>query len=170
MSRTWRRGLTVTLTGAGAAAWWFLGYNWLLQQPPGYRMASAFITVAVAAGSLHFIAFLRFHRMARLIRQAERAGVAAKGSELVAVNQRFRYTTRTLEALWVVGLGVLGLLAVADPSIQLSPNYGRYVLTYFFGSVILTGYLTWRDLAVVRAVQQIDAEARAAQFGVVERG
>lgn len=159
--------MTVVLrvcVAAAAVLWWFFAADWLTDNT-GYHLALVFLGTSIAAGVLHGVAWWRFHRIARLIKTAEAEGLAAPGSELVAVNQRFRFAVRVLESLWVVGLGVLICISINHPGIQTNANYQRFVLTYFVGSIVLTGYLTWRDLRVLQRVQRIDAEARAAQFG-----
>lgn len=152
-----------------AVAWWFPGYAWVTKEEPGYRLAGAFIAVAILAGAFHLVALLRFHRMVQLISAAEDDGLAAEGSTLFAANQRFRYTVRVIESAWVIGLGLLLLLSVSHPAIVKDPNYGRYVLSYFFGSIVATAYLTYRDLWVLGVVQRIDKDARGAQLSPVHQ-
>ena len=64
---------------------------------------------------------------------------------------------RSVEAIVVLTIGVLAIVATYNPAVQFSPNYIRLVLTYFIGSVLLTGFLTIRDLWVINRVKELNA-------------
>lgn len=153
-----RRALITLVCLAAALLWWFPGYDWAVK-PHTYRIGALFTAVVIVAGAFHVEAFRKFHQMAKVVQAAEDAGMIGKGSTLFAVNQRFRYTMRVIEAAWVLGIGVLAILTVHYPKLALNPNYGRFVLSYFIGSIAMTGYLTYRDLHVLRVVRAMDVGA-----------
>lgn len=153
-----RRARITVIAIALGLLWWFYGYNWAIK-PHTYRIGGIFLAVVLAAGAFHVEALWKFHKMVKVVQAAEDAGMIGKGSTLFAVNQRFRYTVRVLEGLWVFGIGVLAIISVHYPKLETNPNYGRFVLSYFIGSIALTGYLTYRDLHVLRVVRAMDVGA-----------
>lgn len=71
---------------------------------------------------------------------------------------------RAAESLLVFTIGILAILSVTHPVIAFNKNYTRLLLTYLVGSVLLTGFLTIRDLwviNVVKKVAKVDQDAAA---------
>lgn len=136
-------------------SWWFLLSDWFSRQG-SYRLSVLYGVIVVVASFFHVVAFQRFARMVRVIRDDEKLGYAEEGSTLFALNQRFRYATRVIESAWVLGLAIIGIISVHHPTLLANPNYTRFVITYFVGSVVLTGYLTYRDLHVLNMIRKID--------------
>lgn len=134
--------------------WWVYGVEAL--SPPHSPLAGiVYTSVVVFAGAWHVKAVIRFSRMTKLVRMQEHAGIAEPGSTSFAANQRFRYTMRVLESIVVLAIGILSIVAAYHPSIQLNPNYFKLVITYFVGSILLTGILTIRDLWVLDAIKKL---------------
>jgi hypothetical protein len=137
------------------AVWWFIISDWLVADPRSPRVGLVYTGVVLASSAWHYRALYRFDRMTRRLRKEERAGLAAPGSTTFAANQRFRYLMRGIESIIVLAIGILATLSVYHPSIATNPEYTRLVITYFIGSVALTGYLTIRDLWVLNKVRQL---------------
>lgn len=143
--------------------WWFIGTDWI-SKPRSYRGGGFYTAVVVLTGGFHLRAVVRFHRMVKLLRLEESAGVAPPGSVYFALNQRLRYVMRAAESLLVFTIGILAILSVTHPVIAFNKNYTRLLLTYLVGSVLLTGFLTIRDLwviNVVKKVAKVDQDAAA---------
>lgn len=136
--------------------WWFVVADWIAT-PHSPRAGIFYLCVVIFSSSWHFRALRRFSKMTRLLRAEEKAGIAPPGSTTFAANQRFRYLMRSVEAIVVLTIGVLAIVATYNPAVQFSPNYIRLVLTYFIGSVLLTGFLTIRDLWVINRVKELNA-------------
>jgi hypothetical protein len=62
---------------------------------------------------------------------------------------------RAAESVVVLVIGILAVVATYNPTVQYNPSYIRLVLTYFIGSVLLTGFLTIRDLWVLNHVRKL---------------
>lgn len=139
------------------AFWWFWVVDWAVK-PGSYRIASLYTGAVVLAAIFHYRALIRFHRMVRYVRREEALGRASKGSILFAENQRFRYIMRAIESATVLTIGVVAFISVSRPEIALSHWYQRLVITYFVGSILITGYLTVRDLIVLDRVKKINAQ------------
>lgn len=134
--------------------WWVWGVEKL--SPPHSPLAGiVYTSVVLFAGWWHVKAVIRFSRMTKLIRMQEHAGIAEPGSTSFAANQRFRYIMRVGESVVVLAIGILAILATYYPEIQLNPNYFKLVISYFVGSILLTGILTIRDLWVLDAVKKL---------------
>jgi hypothetical protein len=73
---------------------------------------------------------------------------------------------RTIEAIVILIVALLGSLAVSDTGVRTSPYYIRTVITYLLGSVAVTGYLTLRDLRVINEVRDATDEDAAALYPV----
>lgn len=143
-----------------------LGYGWWelapwLQKPGSYRLVVAYLIIGVVAGTLHLYALWRFHRMLLNVRRDERLGLAEPGSEMFALNQRFRYAARSMEALLIVTVSLLGIAGLSDTGLVRTKIYIVTVVTYLVGTVVLTGYLTWRDLRVINFIRRQAAEDAA---------
>lgn len=154
MSRKTALIVVLYLVGFGLAVWWwFYLVDWTVK-PRTYRIGILYGAVVVFASVFHLRALIRFSRIANHIQDEERAGVAPPGSTTFAMNQRFRYIMRTTESLFVLAIAVLTILGVPFPRLIADVNYGRLVITYFIGSVALTGYLTMRDLWVLDSAKR----------------
>lgn len=134
--------------------WWFYIADWI-SKPRTYRGGIFYICAVVLTLGFHIRAFLRFNRMTKLLRLEEATGDTPPGSTIFAANQRFRYAARLVESCVVLLIGVLAIASVSNPTIQLNKNYFRLVITYFVFSILLTGYLTFRDLLVVDRVKKL---------------
>lgn len=136
--------------------WWFVVADWTVV-PGTYRIAALYTGAVVIAAWFHWRALLRFHRMVKHVRREEALGQASAGSVLFAENQRFRYIMRAIESLIVFTIGVIAFISVKHPEIALNKEYQRLIITYFVGSILVTGYLTIRDLVVLDRVRKINA-------------
>lgn len=146
----WAKPLAIAIIVVVAILWWFYGADWI-SKPGTYRVGIAYGVVVFGALVFHLKALIEYAHMVSVTREAEKAGVLDAGAILYALNQRFRYAARALESTFGVGLVALTIIQVHHPVILANPNYARYVLTYFFGTVVMTAYLTIRDLQLVRA-------------------
>jgi hypothetical protein len=136
------------------AVWWFFIADWLIS-PHSPRAGVFYVSVVLITAAWHLRALYRFNKMTRLLRSEEKAGIAPPGSTTFAANQRFRYAMRAAESVVVLIIGILAVVATYNPTIQYNPSYIRLVLTYFIGSVLLTGFLTIRDLWVLNHVRKL---------------
>lgn len=150
--------VSALLFGGVLVAWWLYGIDWL-DKPGSYRISVAYTVVVIVAAVVHGRALWRYNRMVRQVRKEEEKGTIEEGSTLFAANQRFRYIVRILESAMVLGLGVVGIIAVKHPAVALNPNYTKLFVTYLMGSVAVTGYLTFRDLRVLQIMRKIDNAA-----------
>lgn len=152
----WKIWAGVFVTLVLTALWWFYGADWLVNKPQSPRVGWTYIAVVIVSSVWHFRALYRFNKMTRMLRAEERAGIAPVGSTTFAANQRFRYLMRSIESVLVFILGVLIIISAYRPKVATNPNYLRLILTYFIGSVLLTGFLTIRDLWVLNTVRKIN--------------
>lgn len=161
------RWFFILLVLALLPVWWLIVADWIAT-PRSYRGGLFYTGVVLLTFGFHIRAFWRFRKMVKLLKLEERAGIAPPGSAYFATNQRFRYAMRLLESCVVLAIGVLAIISVHDPKIVYNPNYTRLVLTYFVGSILLTGFLTVRDLWVLNVVKKINlAQEDAAALTVV---
>lgn len=151
------RGLWLAALGL-MALWWFVFVDWLDGNPRSPKIGIFYTSVVVFSSFWHIKALRRFNKMTRLLRAEETAGLAPAGSTTFAANQRFRYAMRVAESVIVFAIGVLAIASVYHPKIALNTNYTRLVITYFIGSILLTGILTIRDLWVINKVKQLADE------------
>lgn len=154
-SPDWRRIVWAVVVTAILLFWWFYVTDWI-SRPRSYRAGVFYVCCVLLSSGWHLRALVRFNRMVKVVRREELAGTSPEGSTLFAANQRFRYAMRSIEAIVVLTIGTVAILSVKNPSLQLNKNYIRLVLTYFIGSVLLTGYLTVRDLVVIDRVKKLN--------------
>jgi hypothetical protein len=156
-----RRHLGTIVFIAILFAWLMWGATWF-DKPGTYRLVLLYLICGLLVFPFHIYATFRFNRMVRNVHKDERLGLADPGSTTFAVNQRFRYIARTIEATLIIAVSVLGILALNNKGVRTSHNYIRLVVTYLVGSVVLTGYLTWRDLRVINIIRDKSRDDAAA--------
>jgi hypothetical protein len=147
--------LRFVLVMAGVVAWWSWGVNWADQQGTNHAVL-LYLVLGLIGGVMHFYALYRFQKMVNNVRKDERLGLAEPGSTGFAINQRFRYLMRSIEALLIVTVAVFGFISLHNVGFARSPLYIKTVFTYLIGSVAITAYLTYRDLRVINAVRKVD--------------
>lgn len=152
-----RRVVGLCVAAAILAALW-IGYGWLIT-PQTYQLPIIYACVGVATAVVNVVALRRFHRMYTLILNAEQQGLAEPGATLFSANQRFRYFVRAVESAWVLGLAAIILLEVSNPSLGTQKVIGWFIVSFFIGAPMLTGYLTIRDLHVVNTLRAHDTRA-----------
>lgn len=150
----WVVRASVLLIVAVILVWWFIVADWL-NSPHSPRAGIFYTAVVLISSGWHLRALYRFSKMTQRLRKEERAGLAPPGATTFAANQRFRYLMRALESVVVLAIGILAIVAAYRPEVTLNPNYIRLVLTYFIWSILLTGYLTMRDLWVINKVRAL---------------
>lgn len=153
-----RRVISVAVVSVLVVVWWLWVAEWL-NKPQSYRLVTAYLVIGIISAGFHTRALFRFIRMVRNVRKDERLGLAEPGSTVFAINQRFRYTVRVCESALIVAVSALGILSIKDTGLRTSHTYIRLVVTYLVGTVVLTGYLTIRDLRVVNFVRRVTDEA-----------
>jgi hypothetical protein len=139
------------------ALWWFIIVDYFIARPnhkPNYHLPILLLVIVLVTCAWHVRALYRFHKMTKAISQEEILGDAPPGSTVFAANQRFRYFMRTIESMVVLVVSIIIFVAVSSPSIAVNHQYSRLVITYFVGSILITGYLTFRDLRVVNHVKK----------------
>lgn len=124
------------------------------------RVLPAVLWVIIIAYVLrkHVQVYRLYDRQLKLVRAAEAEGATERGSTLVALNQRVRYTIRIILAITGIAIGVASIVAVVSESFGQSVTFTIIVLVYFFASEIATGYLTIRDKRVIDSIMEIDSD------------
>jgi hypothetical protein len=165
--KTVRRLSGLALFAVLCFVWWVTIVDYALARPgdtSNHHSVYVFLGLVAVSTPLHVWAYRKFNRMLQITRRAEEAGLAERGSGLFAENQRFRYLVRTLESCYLIVLSGLAFYASEHPAFLLNRNYGKFVLTYFFGTIMATAYLTYRDLRVLECLRKMDRETRAARL------
>jgi hypothetical protein len=149
-----------TVIACCAVAWWLWGVSWVDQQGTNHAVL-LYLILGIIGGMLHFYALYRFNRMVRNVRKDETLGLADSGSTGFALNQRFRYIMRSAEALLIITVAVFGLIGLQNTGFVRTALYIKTVFTYLIGSVVVTAYLTWRDLRVINMVRKNSSDDAA---------
>lgn len=143
-----------TVIAGCAVAWWQWGVSWADKQRTNHAVL-LYLALGIIGGILHFYALYRFNRMVKNVRKDEALGLADPGSTGFALNQRFRYLMRSIEALLIITVAVFGLVGLHNTGFARTPIYIKTVFTYLIGSVAITAYLTYRDLRVINMVRRL---------------
>lgn len=68
---------------------------------------------------------------------------------------------RCFEGALLIAIAVVLIIGVTHPALLVNKHYGRLVITYFLGTIALTGYLTIRDLIVIDIVKKFSQRDEA---------
>lgn len=148
--------------------WWGPVVEYAMADPTGYNTTHVFATFVLFSTPLHLVAWKRYSKMLKVTEHAEKVGLVDPGSALFARNQRFRYTIRALEALYLIVVAGMAAYAVGHPSFQTNKTYSKVVLTYIFGTIAATAYLTYRDLHVLQLLKRIDLKVSGITPDVIQ--